>query len=760
MARKQLLALTICVFFVACLWSTCSAQDIDRLNQHLVESASRKLQVEELASQINFQEIKNALEKVNFWSLNLAEGDGSHVSPSFPPISNVCRNALERIWNTTNTVAKLLTVLELVDATGKVPAGLFQGNVFADGAYDECFSMPSTSYCTGFVNISTTVVPIPSPIPLGWKFGMCVPKGCTQMDIAKTVNATVVLVANGSEIACASSKRPPYNAGAIVMITVCCLLVALAVVGSLIHCIVILLKDGLEQFVDDPAYTPANHNQDKELSVSEKTPLLEKAVDTQTKPKRFDPMDFVTAFSLFKIIPTILSTKQPPSAITCINGLRVISIFWVILCHNHMWFLQSVGADNTFIMKDVVSRFSFQAILNGFVSVDSFFFLSGLLVAYLSFRQMARNKGRFPFIAYYVHRYLRLTPAYAFVLFFVWFMSMHVTDGPYYPSLSWVGSLGYENCAKYWWTNLLYINNLYPWKLQEECIGWSWYLANDMQFFVIAPVIIIPMYFILPLGISLLIGFLLFSFISTGIINGVYDFQASLFAPFAYNYTTNVTATFTDVLYIKPWHRISPYLVGLALGYLLYRKARFPFHRLVNLILYLSLWLAAAAILIPTLYGLYPTWHGHIPSMAENILYNVLFRFAWGVGLALIVFACHNGYGWFINSFLSMKFWIPLSRLSYNAYLVHPFVLTVFYGSLRKAIHYDDLNLAFQTVANIVVSFGVAALVSVFVEFPLGNVEQALFKIVGLSGRESTRQGTQQAGGEHRSKHMKNTHIN
>ena len=51
-----------------------------------------------------------------------------------------------------------------------------------------------------------------------------------------------------------------------------------------------------------------------------------------------------------------------------------------------------------------------------------------------------------------------------------------------------------EDCARAPWLNLLYINNFYgivedptP---QSECLGVTWYLANDMQFFLIAPPII------------------------------------------------------------------------------------------------------------------------------------------------------------------------------------------------------------------------------------------------------------------------------
>ena len=43
------------------------------------------------------------------------------------------------------------------------------------------------------------------------------------------------------------------------------------------------------------------------------------------------------SFSLYKTIPTIMSTHQPVTAITSINGIRVISMFWVILGHSNIW---------------------------------------------------------------------------------------------------------------------------------------------------------------------------------------------------------------------------------------------------------------------------------------------------------------------------------------------------------------------------------------------------------------------------------------
>lgn len=63
----------------------------------------------------------------------------------------------------------------------------------------------------------------------------------------------------------------------------------------------------------------------------------------------------------------------------------------------------------------------------------------------------------------YLHRYMRLTPLYFFVLGCYYFLMRVVDSGP------WWGLLqrDYDMCAKYVWTNLLYINTLYPWTVSR-----------------------------------------------------------------------------------------------------------------------------------------------------------------------------------------------------------------------------------------------------------------------------------------------------
>ena len=129
-------------------------------------------------------------------------------------------------------------------------------------------------------------------------------------------------------------------------------------------------------------------------------------------------------------------------------------------------------------------------------------------------------------------------------------------------------------------------------------------------------------------------------------------------------------------------------------------------------------------------YGLYGTWNQHPFMAAGNVSYIMLSRLAWGVGLGCVTYACHGGW---VNTFLSLGFWVPLSRLTFSAYLVHPIVLGVLISGYTGTIHYNVLIGVQLITATVVLSYAAAGVLAIFVEFPLGRLEAALFKMFGLA---------------------------
>lgn len=186
------------------------------------------------------------------------------------------------------------------------------------------------------------------------------------------------------------------------------------------------------------------------------------------------------------------------ASIKCIHGLRFFSIAWIILVHTYLEIF-SIGDNKK--MRVVTERtFLYQTISNATFSVDTFFFISGLLVTITYFRSVSKksltreeekktcdvigqNSLRFFFLLLY--RFIRLTPAYLFVLGVneVILRYLH-SYSVFSPAI-----IDHISCSKFWWRNALYINNFFP--QTEFCMLWSWYIANDSQFYVIAIILLL-----------------------------------------------------------------------------------------------------------------------------------------------------------------------------------------------------------------------------------------------------------------------------
>merc|ERR1711884_483424 len=81
---------------------------------------------------------------------------------------------------------------------------------------------------------------------------------------------------------------------------------------------------------------------------------------------------------------------------------------------------------------------------------------------------------------------------------------------------------------------------------------------------------------------------------------------------------------------------------------------------------------------------------GHSWNSFQSIMYNCFSKTGWSLALAWIIFSCHKGYGGVVNSFLSWKAWIPLSRLTYAAYLIHPQLQQIFLEGTTSTIKFTN----------------------------------------------------------------------
>lgn len=413
----------------------------------------------------------------------------------------------------------------------------------------------------------------------------------------------------------------------------------------------------------------------------------------------------------------LFNTKQTAGTLTAINGIRFLSMNWVILGHTF-----SSGIQRTANLADIFPRkmnqWTFMAIANAQVSVDSFFALSGLLVTFLTMKEMKKKGGahKINWVMYYFHRFWRLSPPYMMCIGLQVSLFYLLSDGPNWPQNGTA-----KSCEENWWTNLLYVNNIV--NDDKQCYGVAWYLANDMQFYWITPLLLIPLFYSEGIGLAWNLIVMTGSFIATYVISATYKMPPSGFGGGEFE---DVDGNYNRLYYRKPWCRIGPYIVGMLMGYILYKTdCKVKMSRFVNFCGWFIAFCSASFVL----YCLADTLNGNsLMSVEVSALYNAVHRSVWAAALCWVIFACATGYGGFVNTLMSWPGLVPLSRLTYCAYLIHPQVQSLYNSSLRKPYYWNDLTVSFLFIGYLVLSYAAALVISMAFEAPMMGLEKVIFR--------------------------------
>ncbi|KAF7990013.1 hypothetical protein HCN44_008687 [Aphidius gifuensis] len=452
--------------------------------------------------------------------------------------------------------------------------------------------------------------------------------------------------------------------------------------------------------------TPVNNNNENEINIPQ-CPVVQSATNIEQVINLNVCEEILLSFSIRENMKTICDSSVGRDTISTIHGLRALSMAWVIL--GHTCIVMFKYSDNMEYRKVVEKKLMFQTITNGAFSVDTFFFMGGLLVSYLFFRTNAMgdlNKltqgtrgfvaGFLKFMGLLIYRFCRLTTPYMFVLGVVnvtmkWFHYNSVFEPP---------TSDHINCPNYWWRNLLYINTLFP--VEQMCMLWSWYLADDTQFYIIGAVILVVATNHFKIAAFTVVTLLISSWITTGYIALINNHMPSSDDPLA----------LFDKIYDKPWTRLGPYFIGMSVGYFLFKT---DCKVIMSKATVCIGWLFSISCLLSLLYGLYEAELSPITAAS----YSSLSHSAWALALAWIVIACSTGYGGWVNKILSAPILYPFSRVTYCAYLVHPLIIRLTAMNMDSPFHLGKDIVMIVFIGQVVLSYVISFIVSLAFEAPV-----------------------------------------
>ncbi|XP_063422394.1 nose resistant to fluoxetine protein 6-like isoform X2 [Mytilus trossulus] len=657
----------------------------------------------------------------------LVESNVTISPPVVPVLSKLCMNETEAVFKA--LLEGQNWAERMIDAAAKPPADFLDGDITWLGDYEECLAIHSNltkdtviapfdgEYCLVGIPIPAKVIPNPLAAVSQYmlRLGVCVPDGCSENDTLILLNTVLSKIPNNTMLAATVQCQDPdreFDTRATVVIVIVSLFMTVMVIGTVYDVLYLQWPKSKAQTMAGLLNGEVTEIYHHKITAEEDTPLIGDKSTQEYKPGLLGKL--LLSFSIYTNGAKILRTDQSAGSLNAVNGIRFISMSWVILGHTYGIF--SPISDNQLPFTILMfKRWTFGAVLNALVSVDTFFTLSGLLLTYLIMKEMKKKDGKINWLMFYFHRFWRLTPPYMLVLMVYVSLFPYIGSGPLWKK----DGMEVNYCKDAWYYNFLYVNNFVSLKdAGSQCMAWTWYLANDMQFFVISPLIIIPLFFSKAIGGIVMFVFLLGSWIATGVISKTYSMKPSLVAGGDF-------FSYFDYYYIKPYCRIGPYLVGMYTGYVLYRtNCKCRINRYINLFL----WIVAAGLAIIILYGLYDEINGHPMSVDVAALYNTVHRTLWGACVCWVIFACATGNGGYVNTILSWKAFVPLSRLTYCAYLIHPIIMYYFSNVQKRLLHFSDLTVMYLFLPNMCLSYAAAFIASLAFESPMMGLEKVIFR--------------------------------
>nr|XP_022903854.1 nose resistant to fluoxetine protein 6 [Onthophagus taurus] len=593
--------------------------------------------------------------------------------------------------------------LQMYDASAKLPSGILSGNVIQFGDFDLCmkssnptddiygkyclpnvqFTVPNSPYFSALhklihshnllrSNLRDPGHRVPRYSSIQW--GLCIPDGCSNKDVELGVREGLKYIFNGTDFEfdmrldeemCQSSRVENWNLS--------------TKIGFGFFGVVILLE------------------------------ILSTLYELFYKGSK---NDLIVAFSMFKNIKKVFATSKGENDIEAVHVIRFLNAIMLLAAHKSMALLYLPYVNRTDSSESLGQAWT---VIGRAASLytDPFIMISGTLSAYSLFGRLKKG-NKIKIFQEYISRILRILPTFAALIIFCTFVLPWTNSGPLWNSVVTHHS---DICKKYWWRNMLFIHNYFGFK--NMCLTHTHHVGIDTQLFFLSPIFVLLVWKWPKRGL-----FTLFTIacISTGMrYYATYTKKLSNYVHFGTS--TDQLFKTADHMYILPPHRLTVYIMGIILAYILreYKNVQLkPIY--VKIGNFLAITSFCGALFVPSFMGDL----NYIYNPVDAAWYAAYAPIMWCLCFAWFIYITHVGYRGYFNYILSHpipKLW---TNISYTVYLTQ---FPIFFYNVGITKHSDDYGVIRKTV-NLLETFWIiffSIALTLLFEMPSQNIRNLIF---------------------------------
>ncbi|XP_075558963.1 nose resistant to fluoxetine protein 6-like isoform X2 [Dermacentor variabilis] len=385
-------------------------------------------------------------------------------------------------------------------------------------------------------------------------------------------------------------------------------------------------------------------------------------------------------------------TNPDQYSLSFLHGIRSICVGHIVL--GHCYQALSITWGRLLNILIATDQWGAHIVTSAFDSVDTFFFLSGFLLCLAITKQ--KRSGPLVFLIAVIRRLIRICVPLFFVIMCTYVLPRFVT-GP--DAKGFFRTLDKE-IADTWWALLLQIRNFFQ-VTERTLLVHLWYLSTDFQLFVLSLLILLVLKKRKKLALA---TFTVLSVLGCAI--AAWTATNPNVLPFMTYpaYTRSIQLTTMNLYYVRPFYHAVCFFSGcmtlLVLDDFSNRKiSKVPWYT-----------------------------RRDAPSGAAKLVAAFFERVLWSLFLAWVTLTCATGRGGFVGRFLSSSVFAPLSKLSFNVYLIHyPFLMAMLHAT-RERIHFSHFNQVTLFFGVLIWSYLLAYMAFLACEAPIATLDKLAFQ--------------------------------